>query len=574
MKKLLDKLMARQQRLMDELTRDERGSAVSSGTPEPVTPERLAAEADAIARAFQALDAGDLAGARAALQPFAEDAARVETLGTLARIASAEGHVTEALELLRRAERMSPSDVGVWQLLADTLKLVKRYEEEVQYRRKLAFADGSVPASAAVDWVRSLLRASEQRKLPLNEIRLATRRLEAADDVTPALRLCMAETLYACGGALIDDARAIYDKAAALPAGQRAASAEWVRMTDWCLAQGMPLTRLTDEGIPAHRPSIVELSDVDIYPALQWLPVLADGTALFEGQAPLRLKLRSEDAATPLVMSNGATAELRLNAQLPVVDTPALLIGGLPRYYHHTVEFLSGLAIAEATGIGADLPLVVNEDLAPFQIEQLALLGYSEQRLIRVPADRPTRFERLVVTSRLVQGGRWIDPMVPRWYRQRLVKPVATLGRRLYLTRRSTHRGRVADEAALIDALATRGFEVVEPECLSVREQVDLFAQASHIVGPGGAALTNMLFAAPGAAVLVLANRHLLQGSGDTYYEALAIACGHRSASISCAPAAVQSGQRVVDADLAVDVSAVLAALDALEERPGPAVSA
>ena len=65
------------------------------------------------------------------------------------------------------------------------------------------------------------------------------------------------------------------------------------------------------------------------------------------------------------------------------------------------------------------------------------------------------------------------------------------------------HR-RVKNEAELVAALEPLGFEAVDPGVLAPAEQVRAFAEAEYIVGPHGARLTNLAFAAPGAAVIEL----------------------------------------------------------------------
>jgi capsular polysaccharide biosynthesis protein len=52
--------------------------------------------------------------------------------------------------------------------------------------------------------------------------------------------------------------------------------------------------------------------------------------------------------------------------------------------------------------------------------------------------------------------------------------------------------------------LAGRGFERVDPGSLPVAEQIRAFAEAAVIVAPHGAALANLTFASPGAAVVEL----------------------------------------------------------------------
>ena len=566
MKRLLDKLMARQQRLLSQLDAPEPIPVTKAGTTRPNEAERARRadeESSALGDALQALESGDIAVAKKALTPFAEDAALVRSLTTLSRIFSAEGDFDEALELLKRAERLDPSDRKVWRLLAEACALKGLHTDEVRYRRQLAYVDSGTPARAFVELIRSIHRASPPGVKPaLNEIRTASKRVNEAPDLTAEVHVKFAEALYAFGPATAKEARAHY--AAAIPCGpnERDVSARWVRPVDWCEQNGARLTRWTEGGVPAHRPAIAELSDVQMFPRFQWSPVVDDGKVALSGYMVNRPQLRSEEALTPLLMQTKKHLELRLPTGMPAIEQPALLLGGVNQYYHNTVECLSSLAIAETLGIATDLPLVVNDDLAPFQLEQLALLGYREDRLIRVRSDQPVRFARLFAPSRLVRGGQWLDPMVPRWYRQRLVNSATGGRRRLYISRSGSLTQRVANEADLVSMLVGRGFEVVRPEELSVRDQIDMFATASHIVAPTGAALTNMLFAAPGASVVTLYNKHIVSGGGDLYFGAMAEACGHKLVAVHCSPSRVTTGRRVIDADLLVDVEEVRATLE------------
>jgi hypothetical protein len=64
--------------------------------------------------------------------------------------------------------------------------------------------------------------------------------------------------------------------------------------------------------------------------------------------------------------------------------------------------------------------------------------------------------------------------------------------RKLYLTRHNNRRP--YNEDSLLSIATRYGFEAIECQFLSVEEQARLFAEASHIVGPSGAAWTNLLF--------------------------------------------------------------------------------
>jgi len=79
--------------------------------------------------------------------------------------------------------------------------------------------------------------------------------------------------------------------------------------------------------------------------------------------------------------------------------------------------------------------------------------------------------------------------------------------RKLYVARlRRTrelgaYRG-LLDEQALADRLSALGYTAVEPEFMSVEDQVRLFAGADRVVAIGGAGRFNAVFCQPGARLL------------------------------------------------------------------------
>jgi Glycosyltransferase 61 len=564
MKQILDRLMARQQRLLGQLAEP---LVAPVSEPKPTAEQRAARsalEVSALEGALEQLSNGHILAAKALLQPFADEATLVRTLTTLSRIAGSEGEFTAAVELLKRAEQLDPTDRKVWRLLSQALSVCGLHAEEVHYCRRMAFVDPDAPAQTYVDLVRAIYRASPPGKTKANsEVRLASKRLVTAKDLTDEVRMRFAQAQYVFEG-MAKEARAHYTSASPCQSEERDVTAEWTRMVDWCSRTDSPIQRLVDAGVPAHRPSIASLSNVLVCPALQWAPVLDEGRVALSGFMMQRVKLRNEDPNSPLLMNRSSHSELRIPLSPQVIDAPAILIGGMNQYYHNTVEMLSSLAVAETLGADKNVSLVVNDDLGRFQHEQLSLLGYGPDRLVRVKASAPVEFRNLGVPSRLVRGGQWIDPLVPQWYRRRLVAPSSsqTAERRLYVTRAGTSRRRISNEGQLVAMLVDHGFEVVQPETLSVREQIDLFSRASQIVGASGAALTNMLYAAPGALVVTLYNKYFVSGGGDLYFDALAKACGHQFNSVYGIPVQARDGERLIDSDIVVEVDAVRAAIE------------
>lgn len=74
--------------------------------------------------------------------------------------------------------------------------------------------------------------------------------------------------------------------------------------------------------------------------------------------------------------------------------------------------------------------------------------------------------------------------------------------RRIYLTRNDGGRRRIINENEITPLLEHYGFEYIAPATLSVEQQIRLFAEAEVIIGPHGAALSNLVYANPGTRVI------------------------------------------------------------------------
>ena len=552
--------MSRQRKLLENLEPPRQVSRLSA----EVLAERRAIEERAIEAAFEKLSTGDILAAASLLEPHVDGAQDTRTLTTLSRLRSASGRFDEALELLRQADRLDPTDNKVAFFLAELLQVMGRHQDAIPYRRRIAFTTREATAESFLGLITTIVKASSGKPTLASELRVALSGLRKAPNVEERHLAEAAKLIYSID-ALSADAIALHAEGDPRPEDHAESTFVWVTLPAWCAAAGRTPDRIGEEGAPGRRPSAVEMENVTVHPALQWLPILDQPTpSVISGLAPGRIRLRNEDPASPLLMANTTTALLRLPRSPKRFDQLALLLGGNGGYYHDVIEYIGVLAIAERLGFDRNLPLVVNEAPAPHMIELLGLLGYGGAPLIPVGRNAPARFDRLLVTTRLAAGGRWFDPMLSRWYRKRLVEPLGNSplsGRKLYLSRAGTTRRRLTNESAVFATLEPLGFELVRPEMVSVRDQINLFAQASHIVGSSGAAFTNMIFSPPDARVVVLQNKQLVQAGGDLYFDALATSCGHQATTLECEPARLAPGERSVDADLMADVDAILRCL-------------
>lgn len=103
--------------------------------------------------------------------------------------------------------------------------------------------------------------------------------------------------------------------------------------------------------------------------------------------------------------------------------------------------------------------------------------------------------------------------------------------RKIYISRKNTKRRRFINEDEVATFLTQRGYETHTMDGLSIRDQAALFASASHIVSPHGAALTNLLYSPKDLQILEI--HHSKEDPRlDAYYRGLAFSLGMHYESI------------------------------------------
>jgi capsular polysaccharide biosynthesis protein len=173
-------------------------------------------------------------------------------------------------------------------------------------------------------------------------------------------------------------------------------------------------------------------------------------------------------------------------------------------YYHWIHESLEKLY-----GVLEDLPndvkFIVPSDLLPLQREMLGLLGIDDTQLALFPQDEVWELETLIfATPTFNRGTHWRDADL--WLRDKILAgygaPSSATGRRLYISRRDVPRRNLLNEEEVEKYLHGLGFETFVLSELPLRDQVQLFTEASIVVSTMGASFVNILFSPPGTIVV------------------------------------------------------------------------
>ncbi len=182
-------------------------------------------------------------------------------------------------------------------------------------------------------------------------------------------------------------------------------------------------------------------------------------------------------------------------------------------------EILPRLAVLEAAGMPlAKLVFAVPADTPDYGLELLHLCGVPKSRMIIYGEDEVLQPDELLVPTLLHNGVRYAPLMAEAvaLIRRGVQKAGHSLvsdsaPSRIYLAHASASR-RPTNREALQAIAEAAGFTFVQPETMSLPEQMTMFASAREIAGEYGSAFHTAMFSPPGTIVCGLRGSHLSPG--------------------------------------------------------------
>lgn len=260
------------------------------------------------------------------------------------------------------------------------------------------------------------------------------------------------------------------------------------------------------DGVGGVLRSAVDLVRVrDVWHAPAFGAVFDDQGRVFKSAVHEALYLTPTLAALPHTRREGEATVFVPPADAPTIPRATVFMawGGLHNYGHFLVDCLPALLAAEQAGALATHPAVA-PPLLPWQAELLTLL-VSAAGLPTVLDAPVARLDEAVFATCmdhfLHAPGPPLDAVRARILAAAAIADDPAAPKRIYVSRLGSQKRELVNEAELEAALAARGFTIVRPETLSVRDQIALFHRAETIVAPAGAALANILFCKPGTKV-------------------------------------------------------------------------
>lgn len=179
----------------------------------------------------------------------------------------------------------------------------------------------------------------------------------------------------------------------------------------------------------------------------------------------------------------------------PALRVPALVSlreDGDGNYYHFLDDVLGRFELLDRLGVDPGLPVLISPRLAAAGYFRTALeLSAALRARQWLVQDGPVEAGEVVFAKPLPHAPPTLAAVADLFD----VRHGDPAGERRLLVLRDPKRGRHLTQGAEVEALCReRGFEPVDCDRLTMREQVALFRQARHVVGPHGAGLVNLLW--------------------------------------------------------------------------------
>lgn len=182
-----------------------------------------------------------------------------------------------------------------------------------------------------------------------------------------------------------------------------------------------------------------------------------------------------------------------LHVQRPVVTLSA---GWQGEFYHWIHEVLPRFHLVEKKGLSSCLFFI--ESSKAFQRESLELLGILKENLISTDDYEAVKSPLLFVPS-ISHPSFWScqylrQKFIPKFNKRKKKK--------IYISREDAEKRRLVNEKEVFALLEKRGFEKVALSSMPLLEQMELFYNASAIIGPHGAGFSHIVFCDPGTPFL------------------------------------------------------------------------
>lgn len=221
--------------------------------------------------------------------------------------------------------------------------------------------------------------------------------------------------------------------------------------------------------------------------------------------------------------------EKRRGKRLKINEAVSFCINYSFNYYHYILECLSKFYILEKSTLRKNIPILIDSSAKYFKQfdELLCIFNRDNREVIYVDSLQYIKVNNLYLISTIqyiptnyininslhassitlnFNSLKFLRTSIVRNFKEKLSS--IPKNKNIFISRKNNHN-RNYNNDEIEEYLKRRGFEVIQPELMSLEEQVKSFYNAKIIIAASGAALTNIIFCRPQTKIIVLFNNKL-----------------------------------------------------------------
>lgn len=212
---------------------------------------------------------------------------------------------------------------------------------------------------------------------------------------------------------------------------------------------------------------------------------------------------------TPIDQIDRYTNQLKnvsINSTVGVTKKAVLIKKyGSANYGHFLYEMAPKLYAIRLAGIDDTCKFILYDcpSLNCVATDLFSMAGINSGQLI-FSDSTPMFVEELIVVTGLSRHSIYASPIIQDFYDDISRTINASTLKNIYVSRKGATRRTFINEDSVETLLIKNNFDIVQPEFMTLHEQIQLFKGAHNIIGISGAALTNCLFSQPDSRLLCI----------------------------------------------------------------------
>ena len=240
---------------------------------------------------------------------------------------------------------------------------------------------------------------------------------------------------------------------------------------------------------------------------------------LFESNEIQRFNLKF---GSLLSIGKKTVAVLKSVIDVPIIEKGIFLSGfGSFNYFHFTIELMGKLKFIDSDQNYFEYPLIIDETVKQTSqlLELLNIMNTSNRDIIYIKKNHKYLVKDLIYISEiswmpiniknnqnLINRDSLISKECLEYLRFQVLQKYqfnpTEKNLKIFISRKTLVNQRLINENAVSRIFKKYGFEIVFPEEMSLKDQVQLFSNADVVVGTTGAALTNIIYCRPGSTLI------------------------------------------------------------------------